>query len=388
MIIKNGLVFTEKNTFEKLDIKIEGERIVKLAKQLDKNSSDDVIDAGGRRIIPGLVDIHFHGAVGHDFCDGDIEGLKAISKYEAENGILAICPATMTYNEEILKKVVENARKFQVWQSELMEGDKSLYASLVGINMEGPFISPDKLGAQNPTYLSKPDVAMFRRLNEYSGNLIKLIDIAPEVEGALDFIDECKDEVNISIAHTKACYETAVEAYKRGARHLTHLYNAMPGMMHREPGPILAAMEAGAEIELIADLIHSHPAMVRLAFKMHGPEHMILISDSMEATGLADGQYSLGGQAVTKKGKVARLTEHGDTIAGSVTNLYDCMKTAITEAGIGISEAVMASTINPARSIGIDENYGSIEAGKYANLIIIEDNLDIRTIINRGHYHA
>ena len=233
-------------------------------------------------------------------------------------------------------------------------------ADLVGINMEGPFISPKKVGAQNPEYVQGADAAMFRRLQKRAGGLIKLVDVAPEEPGNLDFIKECHNEVRISIAHTCTDYDTAVKAFEAGATHMTHLYNAMPGITHRAPGPIIAAMEHDAEVELITDNVHIHPAMVRFTFNTFGDDRVCLIADSAMSCGLPDGQYSLGGQAITVKGPRATLTEHPDTIAGSNTCLYDCMKRAVLEMNVPLESAVRAASETPAKSIGVDNDYGSL----------------------------
>ncbi len=395
MLIAGAKVFTKEHRFQKLDIEIAEDKIASLRDSEGANSIKDnslvgvilegiksfadgeILDASGLYAIPGLVDIHFHGAVGHDFCDADMEGLSAISVYEAQNGVLAICPATMTYSEEILEKVMTTAREYA--SGEAYEEQ----AQLVGINMEGPFISPEKIGAQNPKYLAKPDVAMFRRLQEKSGNLIRLLDIAPEIEGSSDFIKELSHEVNISIAHTACTYEEAVTAFDEGARHVTHLFNAMPGINHRKPGPIPAAMEKNAEVELIADGIHVHPAMVRFVFETMPDGKVILISDSMEATGLPDGIYQLGGQSVTVCGQKAVLTDDPGTIAGSVTNLFQCMKNAINM-GVNKEAAIMAASENAARAIGVGDKYGCIEAGFFANILLVDENMKLKHVINRG----
>ena len=387
MQIKGAKVFTDNFTFEEKTIVIEDDRIMRIVENTDNpdaiDKDSDVIDASGLFAIPGLVDIHFHGAVGHDFCDADMDGLMKIAEYEAANGVLAICPTTMSYSEEILEKVIDTAKAFTNKNSGVASIQKNV-ADLVGINMEGPFISPEKAGAQNPEYIMKPDQGMFERLEERSKGLIKLVDIAPETDGAMEFIKRFSKETVISIAHTTCDYDTAVKAFSLGAKHMTHLYNAMPGMSHRAPGPILAAAEADAEVELIADGIHVHPAMVRIAFDMFSEDKVILISDSMEATGLADGTYQLGGQAVTVEGKKAVLTDNGGTIAGSVTNLFDCMKTAVLEMDVPLEMAVRAVTINPAMSIGADSDYGSISEGKFANIVLMDDNLNIIKILNKG----
>ena len=371
MIIQNAYIYTPQHRFVRGDLCIRGGRIVPpCAPEL----GETVLDAAGLYALPGLVDIHFHGAVGHDFCDADEAGLQAIADFEASKGVLAICPATMTFSEEILCGIMDTAKAHKNERG----------ADLVGINMEGPFISPSKIGAQNPKYVMGADAAMFRRLQARSGGLIKLVDLAPEEAGALDFIRACGGEVRVSIAHTCTDYDTAKAAFAAGARHMTHLYNAMPGITHRAPGPIVAALEEGATVELITDGVHIHPAMVRFTFRVFGDDHVVLIADSMEAAGLPDGQYSLGGQAVTVRGPRATLTEHPDTIAGSATCLYDCMRTAVLDMGVPLESAVRAASENPARCIGIDADYGSLAVGRYGNVVLADAGLGIRTVIKKG----
>ena len=371
MIIRNAKVFTGGCRFEERDLLIRDGRIVFGAVPMD---GEEVLDARGSYALPGLVDIHFHGAVGHDFCDADEAGLQAIADFEASKGVLAICPATMTFSEEILNGIMDAAAAHKNGRG----------VDLVGINMEGPYISPRKVGAQNPKYVMGADLGMFRRLQARSGGLIKLVDVAPEEPGNLDFIRACRDEVRISIAHTCTDYETAKEAFAAGASHMTHLYNAMPGITHRAPGPIIAALEEDAEVELITDGVHIHPAMVRFTFRTFGDSHVILVADSMMACGLPDGQYSLGGQAVTVCGPRATLTEHPDTIAGSATCLYDCMRHAVLDMGVPLASAVRAASLNPARSIGIDADYGSLEPGRWGNVVLADGQLNIQKVIRRG----
>ena len=214
--------------------------------------------------------------------------------------------------------------------------------------------------------------------------LIKLVDVAPEEPGNLDFIKECHNEVRISIAHTCTDYDTAVKAFEAGATHMTHLYNAMPGITHRAPGPIIAAMEHDAEVELITDNVHIHPAMVRFTFNTFGDDRICLIADSAMSCGLPDGQYSLGGQAITVKGPRATLTEHPDTIAGSNTCLYDCMKRAVLEMNVPLESAVRAASETPAKSIGVDNDYGSLAAGRYGNVILADKELNLKAVIQKG----
>ncbi len=369
MVIQGGKVFLPDGSFAEQDVFISGERFSETC------GDNDGIHADGCLVIPGLIDVHFHGCMGHDFCDGTEDSIHAMAEYELENGITSICPATMTLGEDRLLKIAQAADAYR--KAGHQDG-----AELVGINMEGPFISMAKKGAQNPDFIAKADAAMLRRLQEASGGLIRLCALAPEEEGAMEFIDACKDEVVISVAHTTADYDTAREAFQRGAKQVTHLYNAMPPFSHRAPGVIGAACDSDCNVEMICDGIHVHPSVIRTTFKMFGDDRIILISDSMEATGMADGSYSLGGQAVTVKGSLATLAD--GTIAGSATNLMNCLRYAVKVAGIPLASAVKCATRNPAAAIGIADEYGSIAAGKYANAVILNENLEIVTIIRRG----
>ncbi len=369
MVIQGGKVFLPDGSFAEQDVFVSGERFS------ETGSGSDVINADGCYVIPGLIDVHFHGCMGHDFCDGTEDSIHAMAEYELENGITSICPATMTLGEDRLLKIAQAADAYR--KAGHQDG-----AELVGINMEGPFISMAKKGAQNSDFIAKADAAMLRRLQEASGGLIRLCALAPEEDGAMEFIDACKDEVVISVAHTTADYDTAREAFRRGAKQVTHLYNAMPPFSHRAPGVIGAACDSDCNVEMICDGIHVHPSVIRTTFKMFGDDRIILISDSMEATGMADGSYSLGGQAVTVKGSLATLAD--GTIAGSATNLMNCLRYTVKVAGIPLESAVKCATRNPAAAIGIADEYGSIAAGKYANAVILNDNLEIVTIIRRG----
>ena len=369
MIIKNVKVFMENGTFEPGEIYIQGENFVE-----NGAADDEVIDGKGCYAIPGLTDVHFHGCVGYDFCDGTEEAIKAMAEYELENGVTAICPATMTLSEETLTDIANAAAAYK--------GETG--ADLVGINMEGPFISMAKKGAQNPAFIHRPDVEMFRRLQKASGNLFKLCAIAPEEEGAAEFISELQDEVVLSVAHTTADFDTAKTAFEKGAKQVTHLYNAMPPFTHRAPGVIGAACDnENVKVELICDGVHVHPSVIRATFKMFGDDRIVMISDSMMATGKPDGTYALGGQEVTVKGNVATLTE-GGAIAGSVTNLMNCIRYAVKTAGIPLESAVKCAAVNSAKSIGIFDQYGSITAGKYANVVLLDEELNIEKIVKRG----
>lgn len=374
MIIKNANVYTEDGRFEKKDIYMKGSVFVKKEAEAD---ADEIIDAEGCFAIPGLTDIHFHGCMGYDFCDGTQEAITKMAEYEASVGVTSIVPATMTLGEDTLDGICRTAAVY------VRTTDNDKAADLCGINMEGPFVAESKKGAQNGAFIRKPDIAMFDRLNEASGRMVKLVAIAPEVDGAMDFIQAKKNDTVLSIAHTATDYDTAVEAFDKGATHVTHLYNAMNPFTHRAPGPIAAAADAGAEVELICDGVHIHPAVVRTTFRIFGDDRVILISDSMMATGLKDGDYSLGGQAVKVVGNLATLAD--GTIAGSATNLMDCMRTAVLKMHIPLESAVKCAAVNSAKSVGIYDRYGSITPGKTANVVLLKNgNLDLQTVVLRG----
>ena len=378
MIIRNALVYGEDKTFSRLDIRIEDDVFTEICPSLAPSENESVLDADGLYAIPGLIDIHFHGCMGHDFCDGTVEAIDAITRYEASCGVTSVCPATMTVSPESLVQVMDAARTYN--ESSARPGQ----ASLVGINMEGPFISEAKKGAKAAEHIRLCDEALFCSLQERSSGLIKLVDIAPENEGAMEFIDALHDKVTISLAHTTADYQTAKEAYDRGARHATHLYNAMPPFTHRAPGVVGAAFDSPhCRAELICDGVHIHPSVVRATFQLFGDDRMILISDSMRAAGMEDGQYTLGGQDVAVKGKYATLVSDG-ALAGSVTNLMDCMRTAVKEMQIPLESAIACATMNPAKAIGIYDRYGSISTGKIANLVLLDQDLNLRQVIIHG----
>ena len=304
MIIKNALIYTPRHTFEEGSLTIREGRIVPFAQP---EEGEEIVDAKGAYALPGLVDIHFHGAMGKDFCDGNEEAIQTLADFEAGKGVLAICPATMTFSEEILNGVMDAAAAHQNGKG----------ADLVGINMEGPFFSEKKKGAQNASYLRLPDYAAFERLYNASEGLLRIADIAAELPGAVEFTEKASKLCTVSIAHTDCTYEEASAVFDAGASHLTHLYNAMPGIHHRKPGVIPAAVEnEQVSAELISDGQHVHPASVRLAFRMFGPARMVLISDSLRCCGMPDGQYTLGGQDVWLENNLARLAD--GTIDGMI----------------------------------------------------------------------
>ena len=336
----------------------------------------DAIDLKGATVIPGLIEVHSHGNSGADFSDGDYEGLKAMARFYASCGVTSFAPASMTLPYEVLAKAFATGKRLK---EEAPEG----CARIMGIQMEGPYFSYTKRGAQNPDYLKEPDFEGFKALYEGCDGLVRIVDIAPELPGAAEFVEKAKELCTVSIAHTDSDYDHAKAAIDAGVTHLTHLYNAMPGINHRNPGVIPAAVEnKNVRAEIICDGLHIHPAAVRMAFSMFGGARMIIVSDSGRCAGQPDGTtFELGGQMATLTDGVARLAD--GTIACSATNMYQCLLNCISW-GIPEEDVIRACTYNPACALGAQDKVGSIETGKLADFVICNADYSNRRVFIGG----
>ena len=335
----------------------------------------DAIDLQGATVIPGLVEVHSHGNSGADFSDGDYEGLKKMAAYFASCGVTSFAPASMTLPYDILEKAFATAKQ-------LVEEDAEGLSVLRGIQMEGPYFSYKKRGAQNPDYLKDPDFDGFKALYDGCGGLIRIVDVASELPGAVEFAEKASKLCTVSIAHTDSDYDHAKAVYDAGATHLTHLYNAMPPIHHRNPGVIPAAAEnPKVQAEIICDGYHIHPASVRLAFSIF-KNRIVLVSDSGRCAGMEEGsKFELGGQDAWLRGGVARLAD--GTIACSASNLWTCLHNAISW-NVPEEEAVRAATYNPALSIGADKIVGTIESGKRADFIVCDNTYTHKRVFLKG----
>ena len=320
-------------------------------------------DLGGCYVIPGLIDVHTHGAMNEDASDGSPEGLVKMARYYAAGGVT---------KEPVLTKSMEAVRDFQ----RPADG-----AKVAGVHLEGPFLSLKKCGAQNPDNLHAPDAQLFHRLDEASGHRVRLVTVAPEEPGALPFIREVSRTCTVSLGHTTADYDTAVAAYEAGASHATHLFNAMPALNHREPGVAAAALDAGATVELITDGFHIHPAVVRLVHRLFG-EKLVLISDSLRCAGMPDGDYELGGLPITLTEGVARL-RGSSTLAGSSIHLMDGLRRAVSF-GVPLEAAVYAATAAPAKAIRRDHEIGTLALGLAADFLVLDKDLNLKAVYVDG----
>lgn len=373
MFYKNARIFCSDFQFHTGAFEVTEEG--KFGAVLPENVPADAVDLQGATVIPGLCDVHNHGNSGEDFSDGNYDGLVKIAKYLASQGVTSFAPASMTLPYEVLETAFATGRK-------LADEQPDGCSRIMGIQMEGPYFSEKKKGAQNGAYLKTPDYEGFKKLYDGCGGLVRIVDLAPELADSKEFVEKASKLCTVSVAHTDSDYDHAKMAFDAGATHLTHLYNGMPSIHHRNPGVIPAAVEnPNVRAEIICDGLHIHPASVRLAFTMFGAERMIIISDALRCCGMPDGEYELGGQQVFLSGGIAKLSD--GTIAGSATNLFECMRRAISF-GIPEEDAIRAASYNPACSLGAQDKIGSIETGRYADFVVCNADYSEKTVYIGG----
>lgn len=377
MLIKGGSLFCADGVFREVNLTADGGIITAIGKTA-ACPGEEVIDAAGCYVIPGLVDIHIHGAMGADFSDGTPDAIQTMADFLLQKGVTSFLGTSMALPGEQLAKIYETARPVVGQSAPKM-------ATLRGINMEGPFFNVEKRGAQNKDYIIPPDIGLFYLLNEASGGHVRTVAVAPETEGAMEFIRAASAMCRVSLAHSCANYDTARMAFSAGADHITHVFNGMPAFHHRDPGIVGAAADTNAYVELICDGVHVHPSVVRTVFRLFGEDRVCLISDAMRACGMPAGQYDLGGQAVTVANGCATIAT--GSLAGSITVLSDCLRRAV-QFGISLKAALKAATINPARSVGLDRVIGSLSCGKQADILVLRQDLSLKHVILGGYLQA
>lgn len=373
MRLKNAVVYDAEFELRELDVCVDGDRIVGLT---DRNTAASGLDLAGCTVMPGWIDIHVHGYGGADTGDADPTAIHEMSRRLARHGVTAFCPTSMTLPAEQLAAIFSAVRA---------AASDAPGACPVGINMEGPYIAPARIGGQNPAFVRPPDAEEFARLQDVCDGFVRLVDIAPEQPSGEEFIRQVAPHTAVSMAHTDATYEQACRAVEAGCRHVTHLYNAMTGLNQRQPGVVGAAFDLAQRYEdfhaeLICDGKHIHPAALRIAFSQLGEAHTVVISDALSAAGTADGHMVSGGLPVVVRDGVAYL-ENG-TIAGSTTNLEEEYRNLLSY-GIPRRQIIRSMTENPAKSIRMDDELGTIAPGKRANLTVVDgENRVVLTVVN------
>ncbi|OLN21917.1 N-acetylglucosamine-6-phosphate deacetylase [Domibacillus antri] len=377
-IIQGGSVFAEQNVYSPGFVHIKGGKIAALGPISECPISENIPSITvpeSYSILPGAVDIHIHGAAGADTMDASEESLSKIASFLPGEGTTTFLATTMTQSKEKIEHALQAASSFT---------SRPDQAFMAGVHLEGPFISRKHPGAQPANAIIKPDISLFKHWNELSGERIRLVTLAPEEDNSFELIAYLhKQRITASAGHTDAVYEQLKQAEQTGLTHITHLYNGMRGMHHREPGTAGGAFLLDSlYIEMIADGIHVHPAMVRLAYCQKTAERTILITDSMRAKGLPDGIYDLGGQAVSVVGGKAMLED--GTLAGSTLSMQEAIRNMMTYTGCGVREIVKMTAENPAKQAGLFDRVGSIKTGKDADIVIYDDHMKVHMTICRG----
>lgn len=371
MLFQGGLVYIDE-CFQQADVRICGNEIAEMAEHLEAAEGEEILNIEGKWLLPGFFDVHTHGRDGADFSDAPSEELIRIRRSYAKCGVTSVLATTMTMEAEYSRRMMGRIR-------EAIEAEAE-GAHIWGINMEGPFLGPDRKGCHDPQYLLKPDIAFFEELDACAGGHIALVDVDPNLDGALEFIRHYQGKKKISVAHTSAGYSRANEAVDAGADHVTHLYNAMNSLHHREPGVIGMVHDRAVWAELICDGVHVHPTVVRFTFAADA-DKICIVSDSLSAAGLQDGVYSLGGLDVHVRGNRATLAD--GTLACSVSNVFEECKNVISF-GIPAEKAIAAASIHPAKAMGLENKIGSIKPGLLADLLIVTPQMELERVYVEG----
>lgn len=375
----HGTIITPFQLLEDRIIIIEKGKIIAITdkkEDLALLKNVEIIEAQNKFIVPGYIDIHVHGGGGSDVMDGEYEAIKQVATTHSRFGTTAFLPTTMTMTKDKIIKSLKSIHEAR------LKGTGT--AEILGIHLEGPYINPEKKGAQKEEDIKKVSVEEFLEFNQASGNLIRLVTIAPEMPGAIDFIRWLHQQgIIVSVGHSNATYKQVQEGIQAGLSHVTHIFNAMRGLHHREPGVVGAALSSPKLIvEMIADGIHLHPIVLKMLTQIKESEKLVLITDAMRATGFKEGTYDLGGQEVIVTQGQAKLKN--GTLAGSVLTMDKAVKNLVTKVGISLLNAVQMASYNPAKCLGIDDKKGSLELYKDADIVILNKNLETELTMVAG----
>ena len=374
MLISNCRVVSPGLDLPEASVLVEGRKIAGVYPAGQKApGADSVFDAGGAMLAPGFIDIHFHGAVGYDNTDGTVEAIERIAEAKLRDGVTTICPTTLTLPEE---QLADSLRAVAAYAA------KPTFAKVAGVHLEGPYINCTCTGAQNPAFVRPPDIEEVRRLHAI--HPVAIVSFAVEEPGGIEFARQLAEAGIVgSCGHTAASYEQLAAAKDAGLRHLTHFCNQMTKLHHREIGCVGGGLlDDDLTVEMICDKIHLCPDMIRLAFKVKSPDRIVLITDSMSATGLEDGDYSLGGLAVVVKDGAARLASDG-ALAGSTLHLNVAFRNVAEVTGLPLSRLVRATSLNQAASLRLP-GLGKVEAGYTADLVLLDDGFAVQAVFVDG----
>ncbi|HQD28129.1 N-acetylglucosamine-6-phosphate deacetylase [Acetivibrio saccincola] len=382
-LIKNGLVFYDNNSFEKKDILIKDGKIADIRRGISKNGCE-VIDAEGFWVLPGFIDIHTHGGGGYDIMNSKCRELESLSRFFVSKGVTAFLPAVMTAPLEDMMNAVRNINQY-INKINKPSKNKIPGAKIIGINMEGPFISQKYKGSHPKEHIIPPSVSLLERFIHESGGNIKIVTVAPEAENAISFIEHFKRRgIVFSAGHTGADYKVAAHAFEKGFSHVTHLFNAMAGIHHRDPGIAGAALERdNITVELICDGVHIDPAMIKIVLKCKPIDNIVLITDSIIAAGAGNGEYSFAGKELYIENGCAK--HKNGVIAGSVVTMIDIFKNMVGRWGVPIENCIKMTSANAAKVAGIYHKKGSLTCGKDADIIIMDKKLNLLATIAEGN---
>jgi len=375
LLIENCRVVSPDVDLRNASVLIDGDVIKKISNTSLKHSdANELIDGAGKILLPGFIDVHFHGASGFDITDGTIEAVESIAESKLSEGVTTICPTTLTLPEDKLEKTMEAVSEYNK--------SENCYSNFAGVHLEGPFLNPDCLGAHNTRYVRKPDIDEVMRLHSIAK--IAIVTLAPEVDGGLKLVEALKEAgISASCGHSLASFAEMIEAKKAGVSRLTHFCNRMTQLHHRETGLVGAGlMDDDLILEIICDMRHLCPEMIALIFKVKPIEKILLITDSVSASGLAEGDYELGGSKVNVKDGQVRLSSN-NALAGSLLRFNEALRNTLQITGLPLKELVKTTSLNQAQSLGLTKK-GRIEEGYDADLVLLDSNFEVKTVIVNG----